>query len=99
MKNLHLNLYTKHCVDQYLNTIKQFNLFKNSEKRNLLGTPETSLRGLRTLKVLRVERSGPVVFPSPDLGISIGRNLQKRRRHIIKIVPSNIKFEARISLK
>jgi hypothetical protein len=43
-------------------------------KESLLGTPETSLRGLRTLKVLRVERS---TDPSPSwlAGITYGRNL------------------------
>ena len=43
----------------------------------LLETPETSLSGLRTRTVLRVDRSGPVAFPSSDLGISIGRNLPR----------------------
>ena len=42
----------------------------------LLGTPDTSLRGLRTLKVLSMDRSGPAAFPSSDFGINIGRNLK-----------------------
>ena len=43
---------------------------------NLLGTPETSLSGRSTLKVRRVDRSGPVVLPPSDFGIRIGRNLK-----------------------
>ena len=41
----------------------------------LLGTPETSLRGLSTLKVLRVDRS---TEPSPSwlAGIMYGKNLK-----------------------
>ena len=41
---------------------------------NSLGTPETSLRGLSTLKVLKVERS---IFAAPSsvFGSNIGRNL------------------------
>ena len=42
----------------------------------LLGTPETSLSGRRTLNVRSMERSGPAVFPSSDFGISIGRKLK-----------------------
>ena len=42
----------------------------------LLGTPDTSFRGLRTLKVLSMDRSGPAAFPSSDFGINIGRNLK-----------------------
>ena len=43
----------------------------------LLGTPDTSFRGLRTRKVLSMERSGPAAFPSSDFGINIGRNLKQ----------------------
>ena len=41
---------------------------------NSLGTPETSLRGLSTLKVLKVERS---IFAAPSsvFGSNIGKNL------------------------
>ena len=44
------------------------------ERKNLLGTPETSLRGLSTLNVLRVDRSS-LAPPSSVFGSSIGRNL------------------------
>ena len=42
--------------------------------RNSLGTPETSLSGLSTLNVLRVDKS---IFgaPSSVVGSNIGRNL------------------------
>ena len=39
----------------------------------LLGTPETSLRGLRTLNVLRVLR---LIVSSDPAGKIIGKNLQ-----------------------
>ena len=44
------------------------------ERKNLLGTPETSLRGLSTLNVLRVDKSS-LAPPSSVFGSSIGRNL------------------------
>ena len=40
-----------------------------------LGTPDTSLSGRSTRKVLSMDRSGPAAFPSSDFGINIGRNL------------------------
>ena len=42
----------------------------------ILGTPDTSLSGLRTRNVLNIARSGPAAFPSSDFGISIGKNLK-----------------------
>ena len=56
-----------HIHDVYIKT-------QRKRKRNLLGTPETSLRGLRTLNVRSVERS---TDPSPSwlAGIMYGRNL------------------------
>ena len=42
-----------------------------------LGTPDTNLSGLSTLKVRKVERSRPLCFPwvsSSDFGINMGRN-------------------------
>ena len=47
------------------------------ERKNLLGTPETSLRGLSTLNVLRVDKSS-LAPPSSVFGSSIGRNLGTR---------------------
>ena len=41
-----------------------------------LGTPDTSFKGLNTLKVLSVDRSGPDAFPvCSSVGINIGRYL------------------------
>ena len=41
-----------------------------------LGTPDTSFRGLNTLTVLSVVRSGPDAFPvCSSVGINIGRYL------------------------
>ena len=41
-----------------------------------LGTPDTSFRGLNTLTVLSVDRSGPDAFPvCSSVGINIGRYL------------------------
>ena len=48
---------------------------KNCKNGNLLGTPDTSFRGLNTRNVRNMARSGPVAFPSSDFGINIGRNL------------------------
>ena len=43
---------------------------------NSLGTPDTSLSGLKTLTVLSMDRSGPDAFPVvSSVGINIGRYL------------------------
>ena len=43
---------------------------------NSLGTPDTSFRGLSTLTVLRVDKSGPDAFPvCSSVGINIGKYL------------------------
>ena len=54
-----------------------YNYNTYSKENDSLGTPETNLSGLRTRKVLSMERSGPAAFPSSDFGINIGRNLNK----------------------
>ena len=50
---------------------------------NLLGTPETSFKGLSTLKVLRVDKSGPL-SPSSEAGIKYGRKLQGKNPPFIR---------------
>ena len=67
-------LYTCTMSIAYPETKKIFNMPVRINEY-LLGTPETSLRGLSTLKVLRVDRS---TEPSPSwlAGIMYGKNLK-----------------------
>ena len=48
----------------------------------LLGTPETSLRGLRTLNVLSVLR---LIVSSDPAGKIIGKNLRKKIKKVVKL--------------
>ena len=65
------NQYPNECEPLTTNVVSEAGI---KVWTNSLGTPETSLRGLSTLKVLRVDKS---IFAAPSsvFGSNMGRNL------------------------